>query len=120
MIYVLVENEDHCKALDSIFIRVIDEQVYIPNVISANGDGLNDYLELFGSKDITQAKLKIFDRWGELIFSSDNYPVNSKEAAWDGTYKNQGLMTGVYVYLIKISFRSGRSIDLVGELALIR
>ena len=120
MIYVLVENEDHCTALDSVFIRIIDEQVYIPNVISANGDGLNDYLELFGSKDITQAKVSIFDRWGELIFSSDNYPVNSKEAAWDGTYKNQALMPGVYVYLIKISFRSGRSKDLVGELTLIR
>ena len=57
-----------------------------PNVISANGNGLNDYLELFGSKDILQAKLKIFDRWGELIFSSNNLSVKFKNP-WDGTYK---------------------------------
>ncbi|HRI01878.1 MAG TPA: gliding motility-associated C-terminal domain-containing protein [Saprospiraceae bacterium] len=119
-IYVLVENEDHCTAIDSIFIRVRDEQIYIPNVISANGDGINDYFEIFGSKDIIQAKLRLFDRWGELVFSSQQYPINSTIGAWDGRTKNQLLMPGVYVYSIEAIFRSGATMKLAGEVTVLR
>jgi gliding motility-associated-like protein len=70
--------------------------MYIPSAFTPNGDGINDF---FGVKaeGIKQFKLEIFNRWGELVFESDD--INT---LWDGTYQGEKITsTDVYVYQVK-------------------
>jgi gliding motility-associated-like protein len=68
--------------------------LYVPNAFTPNGDGLNDTFACVG-EGITEFDLQIFNRWGELIFESNDMKVQ-----WDGSYKNEVAPIGVYVYKI--------------------
>jgi gliding motility-associated-like protein len=72
--------------------------VYPPNAFTPNGDGENDKFEVKGV-GISSYSIRIFSRWGELVFESKNI-----EDSWDGTYKGNLVTTGTYVY--KINYRS--------------
>lgn len=78
-------------------IQVNTESViWIPNAFTPNGDGKNDVFSAVG-KSISCYSLMIFNRWGELLFTSDN--INN---GWNGTYKGKPVPDGVYVW--KISY----------------
>ena len=66
--------------------------VYIPNTFTPNGDGLNDTFGVRG-EDIGQYSLMVYDRWGEVIFSSNNPNIQ-----WDGKYKGHEVQVGAYAY----------------------
>lgn len=68
--------------------------LYIPNAFTPNGDGLN---ETFGPKGegITEFNMQIFDRWGTLIFESNDLTIQ-----WDGYIHEEKAPVGVYVYKI--------------------
>lgn len=66
--------------------------IYIPNAFTPNGDGLNDSFGGMG-EGITDYNMQIFDRWGNLLFESNNIDVQ-----WDGNYKNEIVPMGVYVF----------------------
>jgi len=68
--------------------------LYIPNAFTPNGDGLNDAFGGIG-EGITEYNMQIFNRWGELIFES-----NDIKNQWDGNYHNAMSPMGVYVYKI--------------------
>lgn len=77
---------------------VNDVSQLIPNVISPNGDGKNDYWRLdFIDVYYKNAVIEIFNRWGESIFRSTGY-----SNAWDGTYRGDALPVGAYYYTIDL------------------
>lgn len=83
-----------CIVLDTIQITVFGDLV-IPNVISANGDGVNDYFYL--GPVLPNTQLTILDRWGIVVYKTDEY-----KNEWDGKdMKGHLLMDGVYTYIIK-------------------
>jgi gliding motility-associated-like protein len=94
--YWVVASKGSCIKSDSVVVGEFSSstQVWVPNVFTPNRDNKNEtFLPV-----ITNAKnysLLIFNRWGELIFETDN-PL----LAWDGTYKNRNCTEGVYVYII--------------------
>ena len=63
-----------------------------PNVITPNNDGINDYLQFKTSKEIN-LNLTVFNRWGNLVYSSKNYKNN-----WNGNAEK--LNEGVYFYIL--------------------
>jgi gliding motility-associated-like protein len=67
----------------------------IHNAISPNGDGENDAWEVTGIQGYTNASVKVFNRWGSLIYESDNYQND-----WKGTYKGKDLPAGIYYYIV--------------------
>ncbi len=70
--------------------------LYIPSAFTPNGDGINDK---FGVKaqNITDFNLRIYNRWGELVFESDNI-----SELWDGKYQGEAITsTDVFVYTVK-------------------
>ncbi len=92
-------GNNNCVAIDSIFISLLgqpsdcsDSYLYIPNVFSPDGNGVNDRFELFHN-DIQFIELQVFNRWGELVFRTNN--INH---TWDGTFKGRYLSPDVYVY----------------------
>ena len=65
--------------------------LFVPNVITPNEDGKNDYLEI---ESIAEIHLKVFDRNGTIVYSDDNYQSN-----WNGS----DVPAGVYYYAIETS-----------------
>ncbi len=93
-----------CEATDTVTITVTtDHTIFIPNMFSPNGDGVNDVFEIYGNYDgIKEFDFKIFNRWGEKVFESSD-----PRARWDGTYKNVMQDPGVFVYYMKVLFLDG-------------
>jgi len=79
---------------DTVTIFVIP---YIPTAFTPNGDGLNDKFFILGlpPENITKFNLQIFDRWGQVIFST-----NDIREGWDGTFKGADCPDGVYPWVI--------------------
>ena len=87
----------------------------VPNVLTSTADGVNDYFLIEGSPGVTYY-FKVYNRWGQLVFSSPR----SEAIRWDGRDDgNDMLPDGVYYYeLIRITF--GRSRTSTGYIQLSR
>lgn len=116
--YWLRATNWQCTSTDSI---TISKGCYldIPNAFTPGaGNDYNGYFlprELL-SKSVVAFEMKIFDRWGQLIFETDK----TKGIGWDGAYKGQDMPYGVYVYLIKVSFANGITESYNGNVTLLR
>ena len=84
---ITVTDANGCTASDEITITVDDtRQVFIPNAFSPDGDGFNDYFFVNAGIDVEIIQsLKIFDRWGSLVFSNNNLLPNDFESGWNGS-----------------------------------
>ena len=112
---VTVTYNDHCKAVATAKINVTGHPpVYIPNAFTPNGDGNNDVFMVYG-ESIRTADLKVFNRWGELVFVSNN-----QFAGWDGTYKGAMQQNSVFVYEATVTYLDGKKIDKKGTITLVR
>jgi gliding motility-associated-like protein len=80
------------------FVLENDLTCVVPNGFSPNSDGFNDVWEIPCLLNYPDAVVKIFNIWGQEIFSSVGY-----NTAWNGTYKGQALPTADYYYLININ-----------------
>lgn len=82
----------------------IEVEITVPNVFSPNSDGINDAFAASFSSDleITVMEGSIFDRWGNLVYSSQAIPF-----IWDGYFDGEILMPGVYVYVIRCTYVEG-------------
>jgi gliding motility-associated-like protein len=100
--YTVVSTDDKgCIATGHIRVNVTPNYiVFVPNAFTPNGDGNNDFLEVYGNKETwKQFNVSVFDRWGEKVFESTD--MNFK---WDGTYKGVPLNPSVLVYLVKVVY----------------
>jgi gliding motility-associated-like protein len=93
---VLVKSESGCPLRNLTFNTIVacNTKFFIPNAFTPNGDGRNDKWEIFGG-DITKLDLRVYNRWGELVFMS-----NSMENWWDGTVGDKPAPEGVYVWAV--------------------
>jgi gliding motility-associated-like protein len=74
-----------------------DEALFIPNGFTPNGDGYNDTWEIPYLNDYPESTIKIFNRWGQEIYST-----NGNLNPWNGTFKGNDLPTADYYYIILI------------------
>jgi gliding motility-associated-like protein len=71
--------------------------VNVPNAFSPNGDGINDVWNIRNLADYPDATVKIFDRYGKLVYTSRGY-----SKPWDGTRNGTALPVGTYSYIIQV------------------
>ena len=104
--------------VDTITKRVIIEEflLYIPNSFTPQNDGVNDVFLPKGI-GVNVYELKIFSRWGEHFFTSDDINIG-----WNGTTnrKDKIAQTGVYVYLINVTDVFGEKHTYNGKVTLIK
>lgn len=117
-VYVLtVTTPSGCRTEDSVRIRVacVDDVIYVPNAFTPNDDNRNETFRIrsYGLKSINY--LRIFNRWGQLIFES-----NDLDTGWDGKFKGVNAPPGVYVYYLEAVCSSGELIKKQGNVTLIR
>ncbi len=86
-------------ASDTIMIKDIFCEIWLPNAFTPNGDGKNDVFRVLGNMGrIKTFGLSIYNRWGEQIFHT-----NDKYQGWDGTYRGRNEMSGTYMYMLEYS-----------------
>ena len=100
---------------------VLNPEVFIPNVFSPNGDGINDLFTVYGNKDVALVEeLQIFDRWGNQIFSKNEFPPNEENYGWDGSFKHELMNPAVFVYWARVRYTDGSKGSFKGDITLIR
>ncbi len=112
----LVVTSDH-GCTDTIVKTIIvgeDYGIYVPNIFSPNGDGLNDVFQPKGF-GITKYELRIFNRWGEELMMTNDFGHG-----WDGMYKGKLSQEDTYVWKINLTNVFGKSNELSGHVTLIK
>lgn len=102
-----------CIVTDDVLVS-LDGALYIPNTFSPNGDSKNDVFKI-SAQDILEFEILIFNRWGELIYESED--INE---VWDGSYKGKQSQIGTYIWKIKYSDVNTRNKEVIGHVNLIR
>ncbi len=121
--YTLIATDTSgCTASDSVKISIDpcdDSYIRVPQAFTPNGQGDNNFFTVFG-KNIDQYEIRIYNRWGELVYSSrDVSELSDLSRGWDGTYKGKPQQIGTFVYYITARAHN-RVFEKKGNLTLIR
>ncbi|MEI6410671.1 MAG: gliding motility-associated C-terminal domain-containing protein, partial [Bacteroidota bacterium] len=111
-----------CVTMASMYIRVKQQaQIYIPNVISPNGDGNNDVFLIGANPSVSRIdELNIFDRWGNLAYHLSAPIAPNLWPGWDGTMGGKKVGLGVYVFYMRIKLLNGESEVLAGDITVVK
>ena len=71
--------------------------INIRNVVTANGDGFNDFWMITGIEDFPETEVHVFNIYGQEVYQSADYQND-----WDGTYRGNKLPNGTYHYVVKL------------------
>lgn len=97
---VEVENMDGCKDTARVLVEVresVDQIVFIPNVLTPNGDGYNDTWFIKNVELFPRNSVQIINRWGDVVYQNRNYRNN-----WAGEYGGGPLPAGTYYYILDL------------------
>ncbi len=119
---VEVENSYGCKAVDEVFVKVTCDKgaVFLPTAFTPNRDGQNErfYPKGRGIKEVKW--MRVYDRWGSMVFERTHFQINNSAIGWDGTWKNQIAPIGTYVYAIETVCEDGTTFLFRGTITVIR
>jgi gliding motility-associated-like protein len=87
----------------------------MPNIITPNNDGLNDFFNPIKKKGLTITQISIFNRWGNVV-----HQENSPTVLWDGKSGNQRVSDGVYYWVIEYETSGGERKSEEGVLHVVR
>lgn len=96
---VNITNTYGCSISDSVLVsEYCTSSIYVPNTFTPNGDGMNDVFIPVG-KSIATMTMLIFDRWGTLLYES-----NDPSMGWDGRYRNEVVKNDMYMWRLNYRF----------------
>jgi len=116
IITLTVQSQYGCIDSTSGMIRILPAfSIYIPNAFTPNSDGTNDFFKAYGT-NIAEFKMYIFDRWGKIMFESEDINVG-----WPGrsSSSNEPLIQDVYVYKIIAKDIFGETHKYIGRVTLL-
>ena len=91
-----------------------------PNAFSPNGDGINDYYNVFNVKSIVSFNAAIYNRWGQQLYSWGIDEIGCESCGWDGTYKGKDVKPGVYYVVINARGADGIEYEIRRDVNLLR
>jgi len=118
---LVVTNENGCTdtILYSFYIEGVPEYE-VPNVFTPNGDDFNEYFEPF-TYAITDAEMKIFNRWGRPVYKYEGPVVTGTNWGWDGSINGGAeAATGTYYYILDMKGTDGNVFNQQGTVTLVR
>ncbi len=119
---IFVEDANGCIDVDQLEVRVKkDRLIYIPTGFAPGATGENRIFTIYGGTGVEVVEsFVIADRWGEIVFSAQNFQPNDPDFGWDGRLQGEFLNPGVFVYFAKVRFTDGRVELYKGDVTLIR
>ncbi len=120
---VKVTDEDGCMDTAHVNVRVNKlRPIYFPNIFDPEkGEFPNNFFTGFsGPAGAGIRLLRIYDRWGSLVFEGKNIPLSEPNRGWDGSVNGKPGSTGVYTWYALVNFVDGKEIQYDGNITLIR
>ncbi len=114
-IYALsIIDYNYCTANETFSVPYLNETCFkIPTAFTPNNDGVNENWEILGIEIYPEAVVEVYNRWGQLLFKSEN----GYHQKWDGTLKGNELPIDTYFYIITLIPGSE---PLIGNVSIIR
>ena len=101
---IVCNTDPNCLGLDLcdtlVVIKDVVGGIKIPNVITPNNDGTNDYFVIKGIQNYPDNEVQIFNRWGNKVFEDHGY-LNE----WNGTYNGDRMPDGTYYYVVNLNHK---------------
>ena len=101
-------------------ISISESSLKVPNAFSPNGDGINDYFNVYDIKSIVSFHAAIYNRWGQQLYSWGIDKMECEECGWDGTYKGKPVKDGVYFVVVSARGADGIVYDIKRDVNLLR
>ncbi len=114
-VYSVTVSVNGCIAKGQIKILTGSCTLLIPTAFTPNGDGLNDSFGVLNEYGLNDFDMKIFDRWGKVVFRS-----NSLSKKWNGKFKNENLPDGVYLWTVSYTNTAQQRVKEKGTITLLR
>ena len=115
--FTVRNNTTGCVSISSslsIDAAICNDDLFVPNAFSPNGDGKNDILFVRGSS-IVNMQFLVYNQWGEKVFES-----NTLSTGWNGIFGGKPQPVGVYVYVLRVTKTNGETVNKKGSVTLIR
>jgi gliding motility-associated-like protein len=94
-------NQHGCDLWSDVYVlNMAQAGLFVPNIFTPNGDGLNDYFQIIGLDEFVENKLDIVNKYGKVVFSQENY---------HNTWNGEGLANGIYYYTLKLKREDGNT-----------
>ena len=118
-----VQDSFGCSGSGSVLVNVDpNRNVYIPNIFKpANPTGLNDHFNVNVGLGVEIVNfMRVYDRWGELLFQDADFQVNDSNRGWDGLFRGQPCDPGTYVWQAEVEYWDGYREVAAGGTVLVR
>ena len=114
--YIATDTDANvCKTTDTVYVDFERETcLVVPNAFSPNGDGFNDLWIIENIEFYPQVDLKIFDRWGNMVYITGN----AADEPWDGSLKGRPMPIDSYHYIIDLNY--GDNDPILGNVTIVR
>jgi len=112
--YTATTTIGECASSDQVTVTV-GPPINIFNTFTPNGDGINDTWTILGIERFEDARLNVYDRWGQNVFTSLGYG-----SRWEGTNRGKFLPAGAYYYVIELNSPNIEIPPLSGVISIIR
>lgn len=99
--YKVKDSNGQWTNVATVNITITTNELFIPNVITPNDDGINDTFEIVGLENYRNAQVLIYNRWGNQVYRNDQY-TNMRG------FSGEGLNKGTYFYVIKLTDNQGQ------------
>lgn len=122
-LYIIkITDETGCVAFDTVNIRVNqDRPIYAPNIFAPDNPGLNDHFTLYGGPAAESILLlRIYDRWGALVFETRDIALGEPALGWDGIFKGKTVDNGVFAWYALVRFVDRVEIQYKGDVTVLR
>jgi gliding motility-associated-like protein len=108
---LVVTDEEGCSSRSTRTI-VLRDGMDVPTAFSPNGDGLNDYFSVRFEEELKTFNIKIFDRWGQLIYHS-----NDQYFRWYGLHDEESQTLSSFAYILKATTISEKQLEKRGTIS---
>ena len=101
-------------------ISISESTLKVPNAFSPNGDGINDYFNVFEVKSIISFSAAIYNRWGQQLYKWGIDQIGCEDCGWDGTYNGSPVKEGVYFVVVEALGADGIKYNIRSAVNLLR
>ncbi len=112
-VWLIATDANGCTDSISAQITVLPGDIFIPNVISPDGNGLNDIFQV-AMPGAELMDLQIYNRWGKLVFSKTSGPIE-----WDAMIRGNPVSEGIYYYTLSVRTFGNETKSFTGEITVI-
>lgn len=119
---ITIYDENGCIRTDRVWVRVKFEKGYIaPNIFNPDGNSNSKFtIYPFKSSILGIKTFKIYDRWGNLVFTTEDIPAGDPVYGWNGKTENRDMVVGVYVWVAEIEYVDNTFETVAGDVTLVR